>query len=478
MNNSTVQSNSSTSSEPALLWSKVLAALSQSVPDDVFQMWFSPLQCLETNDEELTLGAPNDFACIWIQDNYLDLLIKTINEISSQAYRVALRVLPADSSSRPIERNTAEIVSLPRREEEAKGRVAESSTRSNRGLSTFLNPRNTFENFVIGANNELATAACIAVAQTPAQAYNPLFLYGGTGLGKTHLMHAVGHQILRTKPNAQVAYVSSEKFTNEFITAIQENTLSKFRRRYRSVDVLLIDDIHFLSGKERIQEEFFHTFNELFESQKQIVLTSDRPASEISKLESRLISRFNWGLPADIQAPDFETRLAILRRKATNLQVTLNDDVAEFIARHVAQNIRRLEGALLKVASYSKLLGGTIDLPMLEKLLRDILQEEAQQKVTIEMIQKKVVDFYDLRLSDMVSRRRPNNIAFPRQIAMYLSRTLTSSSLNDIGEAFGGRDHGTVLYACRTVENIMEQDDSVRNNIDYLKKQLGQSAKS
>jgi len=335
-----------------------------------------------------------------------------------------------------------------------------------------LNPRNTFENFVVGQNNQLAHAAALAVAQAPAQAYNPLFLHGATGLGKTHLMHAIGHSILQRNPEAKVAYLSTEKFTNEYIHAIQENALTKFRQRYRNVDVLLIDDIQFLSGKERIQEEFFHTFNDLFESQKQIVLSSDRPVAEIATLEARLVSRFQWGLSADIQSPDFETRVAILRTKAATLKIELPVPVIEFMAQHISKNIRRLEGALIKISSYAALTGKPLDLATAESLLKDVLMEEAQNRLNIEGIQKRVADHYQIRHSDMTSKRRPNAIAFPRQIAMYLCRQLTRHSLQEIGEAFGGRDHGTVIHAVKTVENMMDQDDSVRGSVDFLKTQL------
>jgi chromosomal replication initiator protein len=335
-----------------------------------------------------------------------------------------------------------------------------------------LNPRNTFENFVVGPNNQLSHAAALAVSQAPAQAYNPLFIHGSTGLGKTHLMHAIGHSILQRNPDAKIAYLSTEKFTNEYIHAIQENALTKFRQRYRNVDVLLIDDIQFLSGKERIQEEFFHTFNDLFESQKQIVLSSDRPVTEIATLEARLVSRFQWGLSADISSPDFETRVAILRTKAATLRVDLPQPVIEFMAQHISKNIRRLEGALIKISSYAALTGKPLDLATAEHLLKDVLMEEAQNRLNIEGIQKRVADHYQIRHSDMTSKRRPNAIAFPRQIAMYLCRQLTRHSLQEIGEAFGGRDHGTVIHAVKTVENMMEQDDSVSGSVDFLKTQL------
>jgi chromosomal replication initiator protein len=318
----------------------------------------------------------------------------------------------------------------------------------------------------------MAHAAAMAVAQAPGQAYNPLFLYGDTGLGKTHLMHAIGHAILRHNPEARVAYLSTEKFTNEFIQALQENSLTKFRQRYRTADVLLIDDVQFLAGKERIQEEFFHTFNDLFESGKQIVLSSDRRAREIQKLEARLVSRFEWGLPADIQAPDLETRVAIIRTKARALNCQLPDPILNFIAQNITKNIRRLEGALLKVASFSQLTSKPLDLETAERLLHDVLMEQAQNVLTIETIQKRVADHFQIRHSDMTSKRRPNNIAIPRQVAMYLSRTLTKHSLQDIGDAFGGRDHGTVIHACKAVDNMMEQDTSMRGSVEFLRTQL------
>lgn len=285
-------------------------------------------------------------------------------------------------------------------------------------------------------------------------------------------MHAIGHAIIRHNADARIAYLSTEKFTNEFIQALQENSLTRFRQRYRNADVLLLDDVQFLTGKERIQEEFFHTFNDLFESGKQIVLTSDRRASEIQKLEARLVSRFEWGLPADIQAPDLETRLAILRTKAQTLNCNLPEPILNFIAQNITRNIRRLEGALLKVSSYSALTSKPLDLATAERLLQDVLMEQAQNILTIETIQKRVADHFQIRHSDMTSKRRPNNIAIPRQIAMFITRTLTKHSLQEIGDAFGGRDHGTVIHACKSVDNMMEQDASTRGSVEFLKAQL------
>ena len=352
-----------------------------------------------------------------------------------------------------------------------RSRKAAASRKVNEGDLIF-NPRNTFETFVVGSNNSFAHAAAMAVAQQPGKAYNPLFLYGGTGLGKTHLLHAVGQHMVATKKTAKVSYVTSEKFTNEYIAAIQENQLVKFRKKYRQTDVLLIDDIQFLAGKERIQEEFFHTFNTLHEANKQVVLTCDRPASEIQNLEHRLVSRFEWGLVTDLQPPDVETRLAILGNKVKTMGVEIPEEVLTFLANRIRTNIRRLEGALIRVASYAHLTGKELTNDVVENLLREILQEEGRHTITIEVIQKKVAEKFDLRMADMTSKRRPENIAFPRQIAMFLSRHLTEHSLSAIGETFGGRDHGTVLHACRLVKDRMEIDANVRQTVHYLEKQL------
>jgi chromosomal replication initiator protein len=460
-------------SATSTLWETVKQDFKTLFPEDVYQLWFEPLECLETTDESMTLGVPNDFAAIWIHDNYLDLIVQRLRLTVGHTMKVHLKKAGTTTAGAP--RRTAAPVETLTESPAAPAKRRTPLTRTAERRSTTsgnLNPRNTFENFVVGNNNQMAQAAALAVSQAPAQAYNPLFLYGDTGLGKTHLMHAIGHAILQQKPDARVAYLSTEKFTNEFIQGLQENALVKFRQRYRSVDVLLLDDVQFLGGKERIQEEFFHTFNELFESGKQIVLSSDRRASEIAKLESRLVSRFEWGLPADIQSPDFETRVAILRTKAQSLQLEVPADVITFIAQNIAKNIRRLEGALIKVASYASLTGRALDVPTTEMLLQDVLMEQAQNILTIETIQKRVAEHFQIRLSDMTSKRRPNNIAIPRQIAMYLSRTLTKHSLQEIGDAFGGRDHGTVIHACKAVDNMMEQDQTTRSSIEFLRNQL------
>jgi len=456
--------------ESSSIWEKVKAELNELLPSDIYESWFSSVTFLKAEGSNVVLGVQNDFSAIWINDNYLDLLSKSFHRYLGHPVSISLQnegecleeqaLANAAASPRLASRGDSRLRSTP------------SPKPARESFDANLNPRNTFQNFVIGSNSQLAHAAAIAVAHAPAGAYNPLFLYGDTGLGKTHLMHAVGHHIRETNPNSRVAYLSSEKFTNEFIRAIQENTLTKFRQRYRSVDVLLLDDVQFLSGKERIQEEFFHTFNDLFESQKQIFLSSDRPANEIAKLESRLVSRFQWGLVTDIQMPDFETRVAILRKKAEQHNFQVQGDVVNFIAEHIVKNIRRLEGALIKVCSYSSLTGKRLDISTCEELLRDVIIDKARQQLTIDAIQRKVASYFELRHSDMLSRRRPNHIAVPRQIAMHLARELTKHSLQDIGEAFGGRDHGTVIHACRQVENLISQDESVRHSVEYLRTQL------
>jgi len=461
----------SLSSPPSNLWETVKSDFKGLFPEDVFNLWFEPIVCLEAVEDHLTLGVPNDFAAIWISDNYLDLITQRLRLNTGRSVTVKLKKIDHSPTQSPfLKEGDAAGASARAKTVQPVRRAARYDERS--PATGSLNPRNTFETFVVGNNNQMAHAAALAVAQAPAQAYNPLFIYGDTGLGKTHLMHAIGHAILRNNPHARVAYLSTEKFTNEFIQALTENALPKFRQRYRSVDVLLLDDVQFLSNKERIQEEFFHTFNDLFESSKQIVLSSDRRASEIAKLEARLVSRFEWGLPADIQAPDFETRVAILRTKAATLKFDLPPTVANFIAQNISKNIRRLEGALIKVASYTTLTGKPIDLATTEMLLQDVLIEQAQNQLTMETIQKRVADHYQIRHSDMTSKRRPNNIAIPRQIAMYLARTLTKHSLQEIGDAFGGRDHGTVIHACKAVDNMMEQDSTVRGSVEFLKNQL------
>lgn len=414
------------------------------------------------------MEAPNEFCEVWLKDNYLGLLQDAVAVAAGCRLQVKFKVPAASQPTGPVQPHAHAAAAVP-----AKARLSESSSERNNGHGDLLfNPKNTFETFVVGTNNNFSFAAAKAVAEAPGKSYNPLFLYGGVGLGKTHLLHAIGQHVTANRKGARVAYVSSEKFTNEYIDALQNNKLFGFRKKYRQTDVLLIDDVQFLGGKERIQEEFFHTFNALHEAHKQIVLTCDRPASEIQGLESRLVSRFEWGLVTDLQPPDIEMRLAILKKKAQMMNVTLPEEIINFLATRIRTNIRRLEGALIRVASYASLTGKKLTIEVVENLLREILHEEGRQTISIEVIQKRVAEHFDIRLADMTSKRRPENIAFPRQIAMFLSRQMTESSLNTIGEAFGGRDHGTVLHACRLVKDRMEVDSNVRQVVHYLEKQL------
>ena len=444
------------------IWNSAQEQLRSRLGRDTHNMWFAPLRVAALDGQQITLEAPNEFSEVWLKDNYISLLQDAVAVAAGCKLQVKFRVGNGSAATVPVS------VAPP-----VKTKNAEPAPeRSANNHEPLFNPKNTFESFVVGNNNNFAYAAAQAVAQAPGKSYNPLFLYGGVGLGKTHLLHAIGQYVAGNRKGARVAYVSSEKFTNEYIDGIQNNQHAKFRKKYRQTDVLLIDDIQFLAGKERIQEEFFHTFNALHESHKQIVLTCDRPASEIQGLENRLVSRFEWGLVTDLQPPDIEMRLAILNKKAQTMGVTLPDEVVNFLASRIRTNVRRLEGALIRVASYASLTGKKLSIEVVEGLLREILHEEGRLTISIEVIQKKVAEHFDIRLADMTSKRRPENIAFPRQIAMYLSRQLTESSLNTIGEAYGGRDHGTVLHACRLVKDRMEVDSNVRQVVSYLEKQL------
>jgi chromosomal replication initiator protein len=443
------------------IWHPISEAIRPQVSPDTFQRWFAEIQLTAADEEALTLCVPNNIYQVWIESNYQPLVQAAVTDILGHPRK--LRFVYADSKALtkepPVVKPAEVTIEVPLEPEAA-------------AAATGMNPRNTFETFVVGANNQFAHAAGIAVAQAPARTYNPLFVYGEVGLGKTHLMQAIGQYVQGHKKNAKVMYLSSEKFTNEFIDAIQHNSLVKFRKKYRQADVLLIDDIQFLAGKERSQEEFFHTFNALFEGHKQIVLSSDRPASEIANLEHRLVSRFEWGMTAELQPPDIETRMAILRKKATTLSIKLDPKVFEFLAQRIRTNVRRLEGALLRVASFASLSGKDLDRDAMENLLKDILNEEAKKTVTIDQIQRRVAEHYDVRIADMTSKRRPANIAYPRQVAMYLARQLTKSSLSEIGEAFGGRDHGTVLHACKVVNEKIANDEATRRVVSMIDSQL------
>ena len=446
------------------IWREIASRIRLHLSADAFQRWFAAIELVQADEMALTFQVPNTIYQFWIESNYLNFVQSAAMSVLGSPRKIKFRA--ADSGMTcPVVDAHADRVREPlaptSRDEDSEGAI-------NHGM----NPRNRFEAFAVGPNNQFAHAAALAVSQSPAKTYNPLFIYGGVGLGKTHLMQAIGQQTIDRRKTHKVMYLSGERFINEFIDAIQHNTLVRFRKRYRQTDVLLIDDIHFLAGKERSQEEFFHTFNTLFDGRKQIVLSSDRPPSEIANLEQRLVSRFEWGLTAELQPPDIETRMAILRKKAEAFHIKLAEDILAFLAQRFRTNVRRLEGALMRVASYQSLSGREISRETVEQLLRDILQEEAKKTVTIDQIQKEVAEHFDVRLADMTSKRRPANIAFSRQVAMYLARHHTKASLHEIGDAFGGRDHGTVLHACKTVSVRMKKEDQVRQSIVMLDTQL------
>ncbi len=473
------------------IWASIADAIKPQVSSDTFQRWFAAIDLVRADEQEMTLRVPNTIHQLWIESNYMPLVQSAVMGVlgapRQMKFVFAENVEAAPVNGAPLARGDD---TTPEADHGANGThgVNGASTSENRipasemaAASTpevgeqnsgGMNPRNVFDTFVVGNNNQYAQAASRAVAETPAKTYNPLFLYGGVGLGKTHLMQAIGQAMLAKKKSLKVVYISSERFTNEFIDAIQHSTLVKFRKKYRLADVLLIDDIQFLAGKERSQEEFFHTFNVLFDGHKQIVLSSDRPPSEIANLEHRLVSRFEWGLTAELQPPDIETRMAILHKKADAMQIKLAPEIYDFLAKRIRTNVRRLEGALMRVASFASLSGKALTQEHVEHLLKDILQEEARRTVTVDQIQRRVAEHYDIRLADMTSKRRPANIAFPRQVAMYLARELTKSSLNEIGDAFGGRDHGTVLHAHRLVKQRIKDEEKTRQVVSLLDSEL------
>ena len=427
-----------------------------SRPD--YDTWISTLNPITITDGNvLLLEAPTVLAEAWVNSNYTEVIRHQLTLVAGR--NMDFRLTAVSGSTRE---DAAEVVAP----------VRASTRQSAVAPAPAIKATNTFENFIVGPENEMAHGAALAVAKDPGCNYNPLFIHGPTGLGKTHLMHAIAHSVYAANPRARIAYISSETFTNEFIQALQTNSINAFRRRYRELDLLLIDDIHFLAGKDTTQEEFFHTFNELHNNHKQVVLTSDRPASEIAKLSERLVSRFQWGMVASIQAPGLETRIAILRKKASSRGLELAPEIAEFIASRIARNVRNLEGAITRIFGLTGMTRKPLELTQVEKLLHDILVEEASHTLTSEVIQRKVAEHYRIQMSDMTSKRRMQNIAFPRQVAMYLCTQLTGMSLVSIGQAFGGRDHGTVIHARKTVGNQMEVDANVRRTVEYLRAQL------
>lgn len=455
-----------TTAAAAAIWERAKEGLFSVVGDKVYESWFSNLEPAGSDDETMRLSADGEFTAIWIRDNYMDVLSNQISLAASHNMKV--EIVAREESPQSEDRIEAPRTA-PRRISAPKPSVSP--------IPPSINPRNTFESFVVGESNRFAHAAALAVAQNIGVAFNPLFIYGATGLGKTHLMHAIAHFVLKNNPSAAIAYVSSENFVNEYVAALRDGNIANFRKRYRNTDVLLIDDVQFFAGKERCQEEFFHTFNELFNSGRQIVLSCDKPINEVSDIEQRLVSRFGWGVSVDIQAPDYETRLAILQKKAALLgrDTAIEPAVLELLARKFTKSIRRMEGALTNLIGYASLInsGNAVTLEKANELLADAFCEENENAaVDIDKIQKKTAESFNIAPSEIVGKRRPANIAMARQIAMYLSRKLTTHSLQEIGRQFGGRDHGTVMHAIKVIGNAMENDENIKRKVDYLLKTL------
>ncbi len=442
------------------VWKKACRNLCDILHPDVYSRWIEVIRAVSLHDGELVLAVDNDFYQTWLEENYLPLIQNALAAVLGESPRITFTVSPR-------QQEPAVEMSAPRRV----GRTLREKLTRMTAPKPSLNARFTFDSFIVGPSNNFAYAASQAVAQAPARAYNPLFIYGGVGLGKTHLMQAIGHHTAQTV-RANVCYVTCEVFVNEYIAALQERRLTEFRKKYRSADVLLIDDIHFLGRKERMQEEFFHTFNSLFDAHKQIVMTSDRPASEIAGLEQRLVSRFEWGLVSELEMPDLETRVAILRNKMDQAHVVMPDELIQFIAENIRSNVRRLEGALVRAVSYASLTGREMTLEALQYLLRDTLEQEPVADLSFESIQRAVAEHFDIRLSDMSSKHRHRSVAMPRQIAMYLCRRMTNASLPDIANSFG-KTHATVLHAYRAVGNRMDVDPDIKQNVTVIAQKLG-----
>ncbi|APC79524.1 chromosomal replication initiation protein DnaA [Clostridium botulinum] len=439
-------------------WEKAINIIKGELTEVSFNTWIKSINPISLENNSLKLAVPNDFTKGILESRYKDLIVNALKLLTSKKYNIDFIV----TTEEKIEEN------------QKNHNNEKSNIVVNDEMSTMLNPKYTFDSFVIGNSNRFAHAASLAVAESPAKAYNPLFIYGGVGLGKTHLMHAIGHYILHNNPKSQVVYVSSEKFTNELINSIKDDKNVEFRNKYRNIDILLVDDIQFIAGKERTQEEFFHTFNALYEANKQIIISSDRPPKEIPTLEDRLRSRFEWGLIADIQAPDFETRMAILKKKADVEKLNIPNEVMVYIATKIKSNIRELEGALIRIVAFSSLTNKEISIDLASEALKDIISSKQTRQVTIDIIQEVVANYYNLKIEDLKSARRTRNIAFPRQIAMYLSRKLTDMSLPKIGEEFGGRDHTTVIHAYEKISNNLKKDESLQNAIKELNKRINQ----
>ncbi len=449
------------------VWQQCIGRLQDELSAQQFSMWIRPLQA-EMDGDTLVLYAPNRFVLDWVRDKYLN----TINQFFTEQLGNDAPKLRFDIGSRPTSqpvKATAAVktTTTPAIESPSKPSFNTNEPAVNANHRSNINPTYQFDNFVEGKSNQLGKAAALQVAENPGGAYNPLFLYGGTGLGKTHLLHAVGNGIIKNKPDAKVVYMHSERFVQDMVKALQNNAIEEFKRYYRSVDALFIDDIQFFANKDRSQEEFFHTFNALLEGNHQIILTSDRYPKEIDGVEDRLKSRFGWGLTVAIEPPELETRVAILMRKAQESGINLPDEVAFFIAKRLRSNVRELEGALNRVIANANFTGRPITIDFVREALRDLLALQ-EKLVTIDNIQKTVAEYYKIKMADMLSKRRSRSVARPRQMAMALSKELTNQSLPEIGDAFGGRDHTTVLHACRKIAQLREESHDIKEDYANL----------
>lgn len=441
-------------SDFSALWDEALEVIKNEITPLSFNTWIKTLKPIAIEDNCFLLETEDAFFKSLINDRYLNLISNVFKQITDKNYTIKI-VLPSEYRTKNIEQDIMDI-----------------STIDPLDIESAINSKYTFETFVVGKSNNFAHAAALAVAEAPGLAYNPLFLYGGVGLGKTHLMHSISHYIMLQAPNTKIVYASAEKFVNELVNSIRNEKNAEFRNKYRNIDVLLIDDIQFIAEKEGTQEEFFHTFNTLHESGKQIIISSDRPPKEIKPLEDRLRSRFEWGLIADIQPPDFETRLAILGKKAETEHIDVPDDVMSFIAKSIDSNIRELEGALTRVSAYAKLTNQKVSLEFATKTLKDFLSKESQKTIDAEFIQQIVASYYNIKPDEIKSKKRTQKITYPRQIAMYLCRKLTDLSLPKIGEAFGGRDHTTVLHGCEKIVKDMKKDPALKMAITQLESRI------
>jgi chromosomal replication initiator protein len=444
-------------------WELAQVFLQEVLDEYSYKNWFSQTAFQSFKEGELVVGVPSQFFADWLHDHYLDAVSEAVGKVLPNVKDIRFVVTAAVSSKAaptPTGKRPQAAWS-PKKEEALKQRFSG------------FNRKYTFDRFVIGSSNRFAHAAAKAVAKSPARAYNPLFLYGNTGLGKTHLMQAVGQELMLNNLGHKCVFISSEEFTNQLIQSIAEKSTQRFREKYRKVDVLLIDDIHFIAGKEATQEEFFHTFNALFDMHKQIVISSDRSPKEIPSIEKRLVSRFEWGLVTDIQPPDLETRIAILQNKARQENLTVSQDILRYIATYITSNIRELEGAMITVMAYSRLTEQKVTIELVEEVLRDLIGSEKIKPVTIEQVQRAVAEHFDVRIADLRGRSRQRQVVYPRQLAMYLCKDLIPSlSLNDVGEAFGGKDHTTVLYSCDKVATEAKDKKAARQTLDQLVKKI------